>query len=126
LYGSQTGTGQLFATKLGKKLKKKNFPTVVQNLGDYDETKATDENHMVLVVSCFGEGEPTHTAMKFWNWLMSTDRDNEKQKFEKLNYSLFGLGKIHFFVSCFLSSSMYRHSLSSCSDDSRQLRCYLI
>lgn len=98
LYGSQTGTGQLFATKLGKKLKKKSIPAVVQNLGEYDETKAADENHLVLVVSCFGEGEPTHTTLKFWNWLMDPAREQEKEKFKKINYSVFGLGMIFFFV----------------------------
>lgn len=93
MYGSQTGTGQLFATKLSKKLKKKNVPALVQNLGEYDETKTTNENHVVLVVSCFGEGEPTHTTLKFWNWLMSAEREAEKVRFQKINYSVFGLGE---------------------------------
>jgi sulfite reductase alpha subunit-like flavoprotein len=72
LYGSQTGTAMSFAQQFGE-LASATVPTVsVEDLMEYDATNLPQETGaVVLVVSCFGKGEATDSAKRFYSWFLA-------------------------------------------------------
>lgn len=71
LFGTQTGTAEMFSKSLVKKLKE-SFGSKAQiklvDLGDYDPANLTKENIVLFLVATYGEGDPTDNAMDFVEW----------------------------------------------------------
>jgi sulfite reductase alpha subunit-like flavoprotein len=91
LYGSQTGTAQLFANQLAEGLEEngvKNVEVVGLDEKPPNEILAPGDLHLV-VASCAGRGEPPDNARKFYDWIMM----DPSAKVEKdVNFAVFGLG----------------------------------
>jgi NADPH-ferrihemoprotein reductase len=80
------------------------FSASVTDLYEYAPKELLEvppEQGVVFVVSCFGKGEPTDSAKKFFAWLTDSARDAENAArlasgqpplLGHLNYTLFGLG----------------------------------
>lgn len=107
LYGSQTGNAMGFAMQLNEALSERGESTVC-DLYDYkgpallEAAKLGAEAPLhVFVVSCFGKGEPSDSAKKFWAWLFAPERDAEHAAsvaagtgplLRGLPFTVFGLG----------------------------------
>eukprot|EP01129_Flabellula_baltica_P012139 TRINITY_DN5433_c0_g1_i1.p1 TRINITY_DN5433_c0_g1~~TRINITY_DN5433_c0_g1_i1.p1 ORF type:complete len:657 (-),score=142.93 TRINITY_DN5433_c0_g1_i1:339-2309(-) len=92
LFGSQTGTANLFSQEAFDKAEESGKDVRLLNLSDYDyENELKNENNVLFVMSCFGKGEPTDDASQFFNWLMETDQD-----LGNVNYAVFGLGSSNY------------------------------
>ncbi len=50
----------------------------------------------MLLLATFGEGEPTDSAVNFYEWMMSKDRDNDKQLLNGVEYCV--IKSMHFIV----------------------------
>eukprot|EP00823_Brevimastigomonas_motovehiculus_P000724 TRINITY_DN1092_c0_g1_i1.p1 TRINITY_DN1092_c0_g1~~TRINITY_DN1092_c0_g1_i1.p1 ORF type:complete len:826 (-),score=252.42 TRINITY_DN1092_c0_g1_i1:321-2798(-) len=100
LFGSQTGTAAAFANELRKMCRRKTFknkPIVarVVDLNEYNFVHLANDGLIVFVIACFGEGQPTDNAKRFFDWLLSADRQGEKYKsfFSNVHFTIFGLGQ---------------------------------
>ena len=92
LVGTQTGTAMSFAESLRDTAEARSAalaPVDVRDLGDYDAAVAFEhEKQVVLVLACYGVGEPTDNARSFVRWL----QDPARTPLPHLKYAVFGLG----------------------------------
>lgn len=91
-YGSQTGTGEEFASRIAKEGNKYGMKGMVADPEECDMEELTrlKEINNSLAVFClatYGEGDPTDNAMDFFEWLHNGNAD-----LTGLRYSVFGLG----------------------------------
>jgi NADPH-ferrihemoprotein reductase len=95
LYGSQTGTAMSFASQLADELSTgAGVSAAAADLYEYAPASLPKEAAAVFVVSCFGRGEPTDSAKKFYAWVMDAARDGEAggKPLSGLKFAVFGLG----------------------------------
>jgi len=91
LFGSQSGTAETFAYELAKEAKTHNFNPKVIDLEEYDhESCLAEEKFVCFLLATFGEGEPTDSAQKFYEWIMSDERD--PSSVQGVEFAVFGLG----------------------------------
>ncbi|KAL3763952.1 hypothetical protein ACHAW5_004637 [Stephanodiscus triporus] len=91
LYGSQTGTAQLFANQLAEGLEDKGLKNVIVQALDEkppNEIFSPGDLHLVLASST-GRGEPPNNARKFYDWIMN---DPSAKLDKNVNFAVFGLG----------------------------------
>lgn len=69
LYGSQTGTAEGLARKMGKELKAAGFTVSVNSLEGYVPATLAAERCALLIVSTYGEGEAPDMAQPFFQQL---------------------------------------------------------
>jgi sulfite reductase alpha subunit-like flavoprotein len=95
LFGSQTGTAMAFASQLADDLgSSAGVQATASDLYEYDASALPAETSAaVFVVSCFGRGEPTDSAKKFYAWAMDPARSaGGARPLKGLRYAVFGLG----------------------------------
>lgn len=88
LFGSQTGTAEGLAKKLGKTLNKRGFEAEVHDLAAYPADKLPAEANVLVITSTYGDGEPPDSAADFHGWLMS----DAAPALEGVSYSVLALG----------------------------------
>ncbi|THW34270.1 cytochrome P450 reductase 1 [Aureobasidium pullulans] len=108
-YGSQTGTAEEFARRLGKAIRDSfDLSIGIADLEDYDmetlsalttyRTKAAKSCFVGFVVATYGDGEPTDNAVAFNNlltddsMLFTGSDERSDQTLKGLHYLAFGLG----------------------------------
>ena len=69
LYGSQTGNSQSIAEKFGKLLKEQQFVTTVSSMSDFKTNTLKKVDHLFIIVSTHGEGDPPDNAISFYDFL---------------------------------------------------------
>eukprot|EP01040_Poterioochromonas_malhamensis_P009680 gene9680-10510_t len=99
IFGSQSGTAEAFANELEFDAQEANISTELIdalrfNANDLTTLKQEKDNKQIVnafIVACYGEGEPTDNAKKFFESLNAIPAV-EKNKFHGMNYGVFGLG----------------------------------
>jgi sulfite reductase (NADPH) flavoprotein alpha-component len=71
LYGSQTGTAEGLAKKTAKAAESKGFAPKVVCMEKYESAELTKAEHVLVITSTYGDGEPPDNAHSFWNWISS-------------------------------------------------------
>jgi NADPH-ferrihemoprotein reductase len=96
LWGSQSGTAERFANQLAKECHQRfGLDTLSADLSDYEPHTIAEisENHLViLILSTYGEGDPSDNACGFWNWI----RSGPIASLSNLKYAAFGLGNSNY------------------------------
>ncbi|XP_028664663.1 NADPH-dependent diflavin oxidoreductase 1 [Erpetoichthys calabaricus] len=69
LYGSQTGTAQDTAERIGRQAQRRCFRVRVEALDSYDVAGLISEPLVVFVCSTTGQGEPPDNMKNFWRFL---------------------------------------------------------
>ncbi len=88
LWGSQTGNAEGCAKQLAKSLKSPQFETQVRDLADYEIAQLSQEKHILLITSTYGDGEPPDNASDFVETLLS----DAAPKMEGVKFSVLALG----------------------------------
>ncbi|MGJ8652556.1 MAG: diflavin oxidoreductase [Opitutaceae bacterium] len=88
LFGSQTGTSETLCKKAAKQLKAANCDPKVVDLGDFTPEDLKGVEHVLLITSTYGEGEPPDNAQSFHAALMADGAPS----LVGLNFSVLGLG----------------------------------
>ena len=89
LYGSQSGNAEMLSKDLRKFAKSQGFDAVVSELDGFDVGDLAAVQHLLIVCSTFGEGEPPDNAKTFYKTITS---DVVGALPASLNYSVCGLG----------------------------------
>ncbi|MEO8428205.1 MAG: sulfite reductase subunit alpha [Verrucomicrobiota bacterium] len=88
LYGSQTGTAEQLAKRLGNDAAKRGFAARVMEMNAFASVDFTKEPRLIIVTSTWGDGDPPDNAAAFWQHLNS----ESAPRLEHLTYSVLALG----------------------------------
>ncbi|KFY97982.1 hypothetical protein V500_01836 [Pseudogymnoascus sp. VKM F-4518 (FW-2643)] len=95
-WGSQSGTAERLAARLGKECHVKyGLETVIADLGDYDAAsiaRIPASKLALFVISTYGEGDPPDNVNEIWSWVLT----NKDEKLHNLRYAAFGLGNSNY------------------------------
>ena len=89
LYGSQSGNSEVLAKDLKKFAATVGFDGVIEELDNISLEDLAAKNHVLIVCSTFGEGEPPDNAKNFYEALMG---DSATALPASLHFSVCGLG----------------------------------
>ena len=84
LYGTESGNCESLADKTAKEAKKKGFKVTMKNLADISVKDILKFEHVALIVSTWGDGEPPEGAVAFHKEFMTADLDLKGLKFSVL------------------------------------------
>ncbi|KAG5500449.1 hypothetical protein JKF63_03542 [Porcisia hertigi] len=99
LFGSQTGTAEMFAKTLTREGAKLGVTIKVCDVESYETGDMENENLVILICATYGEGEPTDTMKDFHDWIMDDCR-LVGEELEKVKYAVFGLGDRQYKYFC--------------------------
>ncbi|XP_075026313.1 NADPH-dependent diflavin oxidoreductase 1 isoform X9 [Calonectris borealis] len=90
LFGSQTGTAQDTAERIGREAKRRHFQCRVEALDSYDVANLINELLVVFVCSTTGQGDPPDNMKMFWRFLFR--KNLPPGSLCQLDYAVLGLG----------------------------------
>lgn len=95
LYGTETGNAKRVALQFTAAAKKKQIPVKLVDAAQYDVSSLSNEDHVLVIISTQGEGEPPVTAKKFYDGLMESAAD-----LSSLRFAVFALGDSAYPMFC--------------------------
>ena len=87
-WGSQTGTSETLAKKFGKVAAKSGVDPAIVDLATMSAVSLSEIEHLIIITSTYGEGEPPDNAQAFHDSLFSDDAPSMAH----LKYSVLSLG----------------------------------
>ncbi|KAJ8285721.1 hypothetical protein GJAV_G00030160 [Gymnothorax javanicus] len=90
LYGSQTGTAQDTAERIGRQAKRRWLKTRVEALDSYNVANLISESLVVFVCATTGQGDPPDNMKKFWRFIFR--KSLPAGSLCQLDYAVLGLG----------------------------------
>eukprot|EP00759_Apiculatamorpha_spiralis_P045223 PhF_6_TR42105/c0_g1_i1/m.63570/K00327/POR; NADPH-ferrihemoprotein reductase len=90
IFGSQTGTAEIFAKTLSREASKNEIPHRLVDAVEYNYDDLENEKVVVFVAATYGEGEPTDSMKGFFEYLNSPER--EGSDYTNVGFTVFGLG----------------------------------
>ncbi len=96
LVGSRTGNGGSLAAELKKLAATIGFDVAVKNMLDYKPRELAQEQHLIVIVSTHGEGEPPFEAKEVYDFI----HGKRAPKLDSLKYAVLGLGDSSYLHFC--------------------------
>lgn len=95
-WGSQSGTAEGFASRLAREISIRwGQESMTADLSDYDPLTISEipaSKLAILIVSTYGEGDPSDNTVDFWSWITKADNVS----LSNLRYAAFGLGNSNY------------------------------
>lgn len=99
LFGSQTGTAEMFAKTIAREGAKLGVPINLCDTESYEMFNLEYERMVILICSTYGEGEPTDTMKSFHDWMMDECRE-QGEELNNVRFTVFGLGDKQYKYFC--------------------------
>lgn len=96
LYASQTGTAQGLAKKYGESLKGLGFEVNVSSMNDFKTNALKKLDHLLIIASTHGEGEPPDNAIAFHSFLYG----KRAPKLDHVKFAVLALGDSSYEFFC--------------------------
>nr|AGN32968.1 P450 reductase [Trypanosoma rangeli] len=99
IFGSQTGTAEMFAKTLVREGTRLGVSTKLIDVENYERGDLEYERLVIIVCATYGEGEPTDSMKEFHDWLMDDTRIPDEE-LRNVKYAVFGLGDRQYRYFC--------------------------
>lgn len=96
IFGSQTGNGEAIAEELTATLKSNGYDITLTSMSDFKPNALKKIEHLLLIVSTHGEGDPPDTAIPFHDFM----HGRRAPQLEHLKYSILSLGDSSYDLFC--------------------------
>ncbi|XP_029468216.1 NADPH-dependent diflavin oxidoreductase 1 isoform X2 [Rhinatrema bivittatum] len=90
LFGSQTGTAEDMAERIGREAKRRHFACRVEAMDSYSVANLIQEPLVVFVCSTTGQGDPPDNMKKFWKFILR--KQLSTTSLCQVDYAVLGLG----------------------------------
>ncbi|XP_060719181.1 NADPH-dependent diflavin oxidoreductase 1 [Tachysurus vachellii] len=109
LYGSQTGTAQDTAERIGRQAQRKRIGVRVQALDTYNVANLISETLVVFICSTTGQGDPPDNMKNFWRFLFR--KSLPSGSLCRLDYAVLGLGDSSYPKFNFVAKKLHKRLL---------------
>lgn len=109
LFGSQTGTAQDTAERIGREAKRRHFQCRVEALDSYDVANLINELLVVFVCATTGQGDPPDNMKMFWRFLFR--KNLPPTSLCQMDYAVLGLGDSSYPKFNFIAKKLYKRVL---------------
>ncbi|KAK8771991.1 hypothetical protein V5799_024763 [Amblyomma americanum] len=106
LYGSQTGTAQDVAERIGRQARRYRFSVSVLAMDDYPVTELIKEKLVVFVCATTGQGEEPDNMKCFWSFLLR--KSLPLNSLQAMRHCVIGLGDSSYLKFNFTAKRLYR------------------
>ncbi|XP_067017223.1 NADPH-dependent diflavin oxidoreductase 1-like [Acropora muricata] len=106
LFGSQTGTAQEVAERIGREAKRRFLSVTVMTLDDYNVTKLIEEEVVIFVCSTTGQGDEPDNMKKFWRFILR--RNLPSNSLCGVCFAVLGLGDSSYPKFNFIAKKLYK------------------
>ncbi|XP_075532671.1 NADPH-dependent diflavin oxidoreductase 1-like [Dermacentor variabilis] len=106
LYGSQTGTAQDVAERIGRQARRYRFCVTVSAMDDYPVAELIKEKCVLFVCATTGQGEEPDNMKRFWSFLLRKSLPLNSLK--TMNQSVIGLGDSSYLKFNFTAKRLQR------------------
>ncbi|KAM6110334.1 LOW QUALITY PROTEIN: NADPH-dependent diflavin oxidoreductase 1 [Pterocles gutturalis] len=109
LYGSQTGTAEDTAERIGREAKRRHFQCRVEALDSYGVANLINEPLVVFVCATTGQGDPPDNMKMFWRFLFR--KNLPPSSLCQLDYAVLGLGDSSYPKFNFVAKKLHKRVL---------------
>ncbi|XP_067296248.1 NADPH-dependent diflavin oxidoreductase 1 isoform X1 [Pseudorasbora parva] len=109
LYGSQTGTAQDTAERIGRQAQRRRMRVRVEALDSYNVTNLISESLVVFVCATTGQGDPPDNMKKFWRFLFR--KSLPADSLCRLDCAVLGLGDSSYPKFNFVAKKLHKRLL---------------
>ncbi|XP_016283590.2 NADPH-dependent diflavin oxidoreductase 1 isoform X3 [Monodelphis domestica] len=109
LFGSQTGTAQDVAERIGREARRKRLQCRVQALDSYDVVNLINEPLVIFVCATTGQGDPPDNMKNFWKFIFR--RNLPPTSLCQMDYAVLGLGDSSYAKFNFVAKKLHRRLL---------------
>ncbi|KAI9029394.1 hypothetical protein DFJ74DRAFT_658395 [Hyaloraphidium curvatum] len=109
LYGSQTGTAEDVAERVGAEARRRGLPARVASMDDYDVSKLPSERFAMFVCATTGQGEEPDSMKAFWKFLLR--KSLPPGSLARTSFAVFGLGDSSYPRFCFPAKKLHKRLL---------------
>lgn len=109
LYGSQTGTAQDTAERIGRQAQRRRMRVKVEALDTYNVVNLISESLVVFVCATTGQGDPPDNMKKFWRFLFR--KSLPADSLCRLDCAVLGLGDSSYPKFNFVAKKLYKRLL---------------
>ncbi|XP_062815195.1 NADPH-dependent diflavin oxidoreductase 1 isoform X2 [Anolis carolinensis] len=109
LFGSQTGTAQDAAERVGREAKRHRFQCKVEALDDYSVASLIHEPLVVFVCATTGQGDPPDNMKNFWRFIFR--KNLPPSSLCQMDYAVLGLGDSSYPKFNFVAKKLHKRLL---------------
>ncbi|XP_077986666.1 NADPH-dependent diflavin oxidoreductase 1-like [Glandiceps talaboti] len=112
LYGSQTGTAQDVAERVGREAKRRHFMTKITAMDNYSIANLIQEHIVIFVCATTGQGDEPDNMKMFWKFLLR--KNLPRNSLSEMQYAVLGLGDSSYQKFNFVAKRLHKrlHQLS--------------
>ncbi|XP_077140107.1 NADPH-dependent diflavin oxidoreductase 1 [Ranitomeya variabilis] len=109
LYGSQMGTAEDMAERVGREARRRHFTCRVDSIDSYNIVNLVHEQLVIFVCATTGQGDPPDNMKNFWRFIFR--RNLPHNSLCQMDYAVLGLGDSSYSKFNFIAKKLHKRLL---------------